>query len=151
MEGGKMPGKKDKCAGGVLSLAGGGGGDNMPFPFHAEEVLVQSKMSIAKVIRRAGRAVWRGIGLSMQFGMDAVVLAVAYLVARLARFEFSWAQGMTGKADWLPQLVWVVGVQLAMLLLFRVYRRMWRFTGFVDVPTYAWPMLGSGVVRPRTP
>ena len=84
------------------------------------------------IIRRAGRAVWRGIGLSMQIGMDALALTMAYVVARLARFEFSWAQGMTGRTDWLPQLVWVVGVQLGMLLLFRVYRRMWRFTGFVD-------------------
>ncbi len=82
----------------------------------------------------------------MQIGMDAVALTVAYLVARLARFEFSWALGMSRQAEWVAQLVWVVGVQLAMLLLFRVYRRMWRFTGFVDVPTYAWPMLGSGVV-----
>ena len=103
-------------------------------------------MSTSKLIRRAARAVWRGIGLSMQVGLDAVVLTMAYLVARLARFEFSWAQGMSGREEWVAQLVWVVGVQLAMLLLFRVYRRMWRFTGFVDLPVYAWPLAWSVVV-----
>ena len=85
----------------------------------------------------------RGIGFVLQSVMDVAALAGAYTLANLVRFEFSWQAGV-GRSSFLVQLVWVVALQWAMFLLFRVYRRMWRFTGFADLPVFGVSFLVSG-------
>ena len=95
------------------------------------------------------RAVRRGAYLGVQLGLDFTALLAAYLLASLVRFEFSWSAAVDtlgGKAGFAEQALWVAGVQLAMFLAFRVYRRMWRFMGFVDLPVFAGAFLAGMAV-----
>ena len=87
----------------------------------------------------ARRIVRRGMHLGAQLGLDFTVLVAAYLLAVLVRSEFEWAAAFRivgGHAGFVWQALWVAGVQLAMFWCFRVYRRMWRFMGFVDFPVF---------------
>jgi len=113
----------------------------MQFSEQMETTSPQSKSAWGP--RRYAR---RGIGLAIQAGLDLAALAAAHVLACLVRFDFSWHAGVASRGDFLSQLVWVVAVQWVMFLLFRVYRRMWRFTGFVDLPVFAASFLASGAI-----
>lgn len=81
----------------------------------------------------------RGIHLGAQLGLDFIALVSAFLLAGLVRFDFVWSGAVHnagGNWAFLQQALWVAGVQLAMFWAFRVYRRMWRFMGFVDFPVF---------------
>jgi FlaA1/EpsC-like NDP-sugar epimerase len=88
--------------------------------------------------------------LGIQLGLDFTALVAAYVLAGLVRFEFSWADMLRqagGNPGFAKQALWVAGVQLAMFLAFRVYRRMWRFMGVVDLPVFGMSFLaGLGVL-----
>lgn len=110
---------------------------------------VKKEQANRKRRQLAGRVVRRGFGLFVQLGLDAVALATAYLLASLVRFEFSWAalvRNAGGNGGLVRQLLWVTGVQLAFFVPFRVYRRMWRFMGFVDLPVFAGAFFTAGLV-----
>ena len=97
----------------------------------------------------ARRVMQRGVHLGAQLGLEFTALVVAYLLALLVRSEFAWAFAFRivgGPAGFVWQALWVAGVQLAMFWCFRVYRRMWRFMGFVDLPVFAGAFLAGMVV-----
>lgn len=104
------------------------------------------KSKAAERVLRWGR---RGVLLSIQLGLDAAALLSAFLVAYLVRFEFSWAAAVHsagGNGAFAAQGAWVAGVLLALFAPFRVYRRMWRFMGFVDLPVFTGAFLVGGAV-----
>ncbi len=99
----------------------------------------QMKVGIKTGVSLAQRFMRRGIHLGAQLGLDFIALVTAYLLALLVRSEFVWASAFRivgGPSGFVWQALWVAGVQLTMFWFFRVYRRMWRFMGFVDFPVF---------------
>lgn len=82
------------------------------------------------------------LGLLAQFFLDLLVLTGIYVLAYGIRFEFVLSE--TTLRTMLLQLPFVVLWQWLCLLLFRVYRRMWRFTSLVDLPPFVAAFLLSG-------
>ena len=82
------------------------------------------------------------LGLLAQFLLDLLVLSGIYVLAYGIRFEFALSE--TNVRSMLLQLPFVVLWQWLCLLLFRVYRRMWRFTSLVDLPPFVAAFLLSG-------
>ncbi len=99
----------------------------------------QMKVGMKTGVSLAQRFMRRGIHLGAQLGLDFIALVTAYLLALLVRSEFVWALAFRivgGPSGFVWQALWVAGVQLTMFWFFRVYRRMWRFMGFVDFPVF---------------
>ena len=82
-----------------------------------------------------------------QFALDLLVLAGVYVLAYNIRFEFDFSgQAASYFQKMLIQLPFVVLWQWLCLLLFRAYRRMWRFTSLIDLPPFVAAFLVSGGV-----
>jgi FlaA1/EpsC-like NDP-sugar epimerase len=77
-----------------------------------------------------GRQVIRAI----QFGLDLAALTAAFSVAYLLRFEFQIPPDVLTNAR--RQLPMVVIVQVATLILFGVYRFIWRYVGMSEIRTF---------------
>ncbi|MBR6021864.1 MAG: polysaccharide biosynthesis protein [Kiritimatiellae bacterium] len=110
---------------------------------------MKEQKTSTRVRALAGRAVRRGAYVAVQLGLDAVALVAAYLLAYLVRLDFSWSSAVRtagGSGMFAAQGAWVSLVLLAMFAPFRVYRRMWRFMGFVDMPVFAGSFLTGGAV-----
>ncbi|MCA1602328.1 MAG: polysaccharide biosynthesis protein, partial [Acidobacteria bacterium] len=70
----------------------------------------------------------------IQFGLDLIILASAFTLAYLVRFEFEIPREYARQM--LNQLPYVVLVQLVMLILVGVYTFVWRYTGFAEVKSF---------------
>lgn len=79
---------------------------------------------------RIGNALFVYGRFGLEVGLDLTLLTVAYYLSHLVRFE------VTPEASWIPffalSVPFVVGCQLAALLLTGVYRTLWRFVGLQD-------------------
>ena len=82
------------------------------------------------------------LGLLAQLLLDLLVLTGVYVLAYGIRFEFLIPP--TTLRRMLLQLPFVVFWQWLCLFLFRVYRRMWRFTSLIDLPPFVGAFLVSG-------
>ena len=101
---------------------------------------MNEQMTQLRVRTLAARAVRRGAYVAVQLGLDAAALVAAFLLAYLVRLDFSWSSAVRtagGSGAFSAQGAWVSLLLLAMFAPFRVYRRMWRFMGFVDMPVFA--------------
>jgi FlaA1/EpsC-like NDP-sugar epimerase len=76
----------------------------------------------------------RGVVRSVQFALDLLALVGAFALAYLLRFEFSLEPDTL--ADAKRQLFLVVGFQLAALLVFGVYRFIWRYVGMAEIRAF---------------
>lgn len=72
----------------------------------------------------------------VRVGLDALVLAAAFVLAYELRFDFAVPASYRQSA--LVQLPLVVAAQLAALALAGVYSRMWRYVGIAEAITFAW-------------
>ena len=93
----------------------------------------------------------RGLRLSLgqlaQYMLDMVVLAAMFALAYYIRFDFGASDDADRFLRNLPlQLPFVVLWQWTCLLIFRAYRRMWRFTSLIDLPPFFAAFLVSGGV-----
>lgn len=88
------------------------------------------------------RSLRLSLGLLAQFVLDLLVLSGVFLLAYHIRFEFTLSASSV--RTMLLQLPFVVLWQWLCLLLFRAYRRMWRFTSLIDLPPFVVAFLASG-------
>lgn len=86
----------------------------------------------------------RFFGRPVQFGLDLVVLAFAFVVAYLLRFEFSLPEEAVGKL--LVQLPLVMLIQFVALFVCGVYSFIWRYVGLADLWAFLKAGFGAGVV-----
>ncbi len=85
------------------------------------------------------------LGLLAQYALDMVALAAMFTLAYYIRFDFGASSEANRFMQNLPlQLPFVVLWQWACMLLFRAYRRMWRFTSLIDLPPFFAAFLVSG-------
>ena len=77
----------------------------------------------------------------LQFTLDVLVLAVAFVVAYLLRFDFSLAD--EDQHAMFVQLPYVVLVQFVALSLAGVYAFIWRYIGLSDLRAFGWAALLS--------
>src|SRR6476659_6265416 len=74
---------------------------------------------------------------------DAVVLATAFVLSYLLRFDFIIpANKMAGMR---VQLVYVLAIQIAALILTGVYAIIWRYIGIIELKAFAIAAVGSVV------
>ena len=80
----------------------------------------------------------------IQFGLDLIILAAAFTLAYLVRFEFQIPRNYVRQV--LEQLPYVVLVQLVMLMLAGVYTFVWRYTGLAEVKAFIKAAIWSGAL-----
>ncbi|MEO8191439.1 MAG: polysaccharide biosynthesis protein [Acidobacteriota bacterium] len=86
------------------------------------------------------------VGLSLrhvQYLLDGVVLAAAFGLSYLLRFDFDFTRREV--ADLLPQLPWVLAIQSAALLLAGVHRFIWRYVGIREAKKFVEAAVWSGL------
>jgi FlaA1/EpsC-like NDP-sugar epimerase len=76
----------------------------------------------------------RRVVRAIQFALDLSALTLAFGAAYLLRFEFQLSP--EAFADAKAQLPMVVGIQSLTLLLFGVYRFIWRYVGMAEIRTF---------------
>jgi FlaA1/EpsC-like NDP-sugar epimerase len=74
-------------------------------------------------------------GRAAQFAIDMALLACAFVLAYLLRFDFAIPQSMASAMFF--QLPFVVASAWFWMLLLGGYRRIWRFISLVDIPPFA--------------
>jgi len=80
---------------------------------------------------------------AVQFGLDLTALLAAFWLAYLLRFDFRLPEGTLPDAQ--RQLPLVVGLQLAALALFGVYRFIWRYVGMAEIRSFVGAAAASAV------
>ena len=82
------------------------------------------------------KAVRLTFGQAGQFLLDLAALSFVFYLAYQVRLEFRLGDYPRYYRAMLCQLPVVVAVQWVCMLLFRVYRRLWRFVSLVDLPPF---------------
>ena len=85
----------------------------------------------------------RRVVRAIQFALDLAVLGLAFSAAYLLRFEFQIPLDALESAK--KQLPLVVAIQLAALVLFGVYRFIWRYVGMAEIRTFVATAFASAI------
>ncbi|MBR4189508.1 MAG: polysaccharide biosynthesis protein [Kiritimatiellae bacterium] len=85
------------------------------------------------------------LGQLAQYILDLVALGLVFVLSYYIRFDFGTSPDTARFISNMPlQLPFVILLQWACMLLFRTYRRMWRFTSLIDLPPFFAAFLASG-------